>query len=131
VLFFAAAWALARGWSLLPLGIYAFFSGSAAILIGVRIIHLSLTLAPLMAGGSFILTGLGGVCAGVVLWKREVNALRILGGLVMLAAAFLWALTAYKAYWGHMNVKPPSGTATSWIGPSPAVDAAPQRSASS
>jgi len=119
VLFLGAAWALAQGWSLLPLGVYAFFSGLAAVLIGVRIIHLSLTLAPLMSGGGFILTGLGGVCAGVVLWRREVNALRVVGGLVMLAAASIWALTGGMAYWSHMKVAPASKTTTSWLQPPP------------
>ena len=120
VLFLGAAWALARGWNLLPLGIYAFFTGLAAILIGIRIVHLSLTLAPLMSGAGFILTGLGGVCAGAVLWRRDAEALRILGVLVMLAAASVWTLTGYMAYWSHMKVEAPAKTATSWIGPSPA-----------
>ena len=117
VLFLGATWTLARGWSLLPLGIYAFFSGLAAIVIGIRIIHLSLTLSPLMAGGGFILTGLGGVGAGVVLWQRDVKAFRILGALVMLAAAFIWAFTACMAYWTHMKVEPSSAAATSWVQP--------------
>jgi putative membrane protein len=119
VLFLGAAWALACGWSLLPLGIYAFFSGLAAILIGIRIIHLSLTLAPLMSGAGFILTGLGGVGAGAVLWRRDVNALRLLGALVLLAAASIWAFTGCMAYWSHMKVEAPAKTATSSIGPSP------------
>jgi putative membrane protein len=131
VLFLGTAWSLARGWSLLPLGVYAFFSGLAAGVIGIRIIHLSLTLAPLMSGGGFILTGLGGVCAGVVLWRRDVNALRLLGGLVMLAAASLWAYTGCMAYWAHMKVETPAKTATSWMGPSPTMNAASQRPASS
>ncbi len=131
VLFLGAAWALARGWSLLPLGIYAFFSGLAAIVIGIRFIGLSLTPMPLLPGTGFILTGLGGVCAGLVLWKRDVTALRLLGALVMLAAASLWAYTGCMAYWSHMKVKPASAAATSWTGPSPTVDAAPQQSASS
>ena len=46
VLFLGATWAIACGWNLLPLGIYAFFAGLAAIVIGVRFIHLSLTPMP-------------------------------------------------------------------------------------
>ena len=114
VLFLGAAWALARGWSLLPLGIYAFFAGGAAVVIGVRIIHLGLTPVPLVPGAGFILTGLGGVGAGLVLWKREVKALRLAGALVMLAAAAIWGFTAVMAYWGHMKVEPPSQNSTSW-----------------
>ena len=116
VLFLGAAWALTRGWSLLPLSIYAFFAGGAAIVIGVRFIDLSLTPMPLLPGAGFILTGLGGVGAGIVLWKHDAKALRLAGVLVMLAAAGIWAFTAVMAYWTHMKVER-SQTATSWLRP--------------
>jgi putative membrane protein len=119
VLFLGAAWALARGWSLLPLGIYAFSAGLAAIVLGTRFINLSLTPVPLLPGVGFILTGLGGVCAGAVLYQQDTKILRLTGGMVMLAAAVLWALTAGMAYWAHMKVTPPSPTVTSWLPPSP------------
>ena len=118
VLFLGAAWALARGWSLLPLGIYAFFAGGTAMVIGVRIIHLGLTPVPVVPGAGFILTGLGGVGAGLVLWKQEAKALRLAGVLVMLAAAAIWGFTAVMAYWTHMKVERPTPTATSWLQPS-------------
>jgi len=118
MLFLGATWALARRWSLLPLSIYAFFAGLTAILIGVRFIDLSLTPMPLLPGTGFILTGLGGVCAPVVLWKHDVKALRLAGALVMLAAACLWASTTCMAYWAHMKVTPSSPAAASWVQPS-------------
>jgi putative membrane protein len=117
VLLLGAAWALTRGWSLLPLSIYAFFAGCAAITLGIRFIHLSLTPMPLVPGVGFILTGLGGVGAGLVLWKQETKALRLAGGLLMLAAASLWSFTACLAYWGHMKVEPKSARPASWIQP--------------
>ncbi len=129
-LLLGAAWALANGWSLLPLGIYAFFAGAAAILLGIRVLDLGLTPMPLIPGAGFILTGLGGVGAGLVLWKKENKALRLAGGLVTLAAALLWAFTGYMAYWGHMKVEAPAKAATSWMGPSPAMNAAMERPAS-
>jgi len=119
VLFLGAAWALTRGWSLLPLSIYAFFAGWAAIVIGVRFIDLSLTPMPLLPGAGFILTGLGGVGAGVVLWRHDIRALRLAGVLVMLAAAAIWAFTTAMGYWTHMKVERPPQTATSWLQPSP------------
>lgn len=122
VLLLGAAWALLRGWSLLPLGIYAFFAGWAAIVIGIRIIDLGLTPVPLVPGAGFILTGLGGVGAGVVLWKHDAKALRLVGALVLLAAAAIWAFTAVMAYWAHMKVEPSSPTATSRRQPSAHVD---------
>jgi putative membrane protein len=108
VLFLGAAWALAKGWSLLPLSIYSFFAGSAAMLLGVRIIDLSLTKSPPLSGIGFILTGLGGVMAGLILWQHKVRLLRILGALVMLAAAAIWGLTGFWAYWMHLLVPPHS-----------------------
>jgi putative membrane protein len=105
VLFLGAAWALARGWSLTPLAIYAFVPGVAAIEIGVRIIHLSLTAAPLLSGTGFILTGLGGVFAALVVCEYRVKILRVIGGLVMSAAALVWVFTMAMGYWMHLLVK--------------------------
>lgn len=106
VLFLGTAWALAKGWNLLPLCIYAFLAGAAAVLLGVRIISLSLTKGPVLSGAGFILTGLGGLLAGFTLWQRRVKLFCKLGALVMLAAAAIWSLIGYLAYWEHM--KPPS-----------------------
>jgi len=112
VLFLGAAWAIARGWRLLPLGLYAFFPGVAAILIGVRMIHLGLTALPLMTGAGFIVTGMGGVFAAAAIWKQNMRMVRILGGLVMLGAAALWVPTAYMSYWVHMKVEQPASAQT-------------------
>jgi putative membrane protein len=102
ILFLGAAWALAAGWSLRPLGCYAFVPGLAAILLGFRIIHLSLTGAPLVSGIGFIQTGLGGVGAGLTLWRQDIKTLRVVGALVMLVAAAIWIVTAFMSYWLHM-----------------------------
>jgi putative membrane protein len=103
VLLLGAAWALAAGWRLLPLGYYALLPGLAAILLGVRIIHLSLTGAPILSGLGFILTGLGGVGAVVILRWPQVRGLRIAGILVVSAAAAIWVLMCLPAYWLHMK----------------------------
>ena len=105
VLFLGAAWALARGWSLIPLGIYAFVPGLAAIVLGVRFVHLSLTAAPLLAGAGFIVTGCGGIFAALVLAEHRVASLRIIGGIVMFVAALLWVPPTYMGYWMHMQVE--------------------------
>ncbi len=110
VLFLGAAWALAAGYDLKPLGIYALFPGVTAILVGVRIMQLSLTAAPTISGIGFILTGLGGVGAWLTLWKREIKALRYLGAAVLLAAAAIWLNTACLAYWHHMAPPEPKQT---------------------
>ncbi len=103
VLFLGASWSLAKDWNLLPLGIYAFFAGGAAALLGVRIIDQHLTLSPLLSGIGFILSGAAGIFAGLVLWYRKIKTLRIAGAIVLLIAAAIWLLTAYEAYWSHLK----------------------------
>jgi putative membrane protein len=103
-LFLAAAWSIAKGWELFPLGIYAFFAGIAAVIIGIRIINLGLTLTPVVSGVGFILTGSGGIFAEIVILGRRSRLLRTIGALVLLAAAVIWALTAYLEYWTHLHV---------------------------
>lgn len=104
VLFLGAAWALAKGWSLFPLTIYAFFGGLVSILMGIRFIDLSLTLAPVPSGMGFFMTGLGGVFAGVTVLLKKIGPIRYAGALVMLAAAAIWLWTGLMAYWMHMDV---------------------------
>ncbi len=103
LLWLATAWSLAKGWDLTPLGIYAFVAGAVAVLIGIRMIDLEMTHKPLLSGVGFILTGLGGMCApaGLVFVKHA--WLRRAGSLLMLAAAAIWALTGYMAYWMHLK----------------------------
>jgi putative membrane protein len=100
-LFLAAAWCLAKEWDLRPLGIYAFFAGWVGVLIGIRIIDLGLTQKPGLAGAGFILTGLGGVLAGVILTYRNI-ILRRIGSVVLTLAALIWAMTGYLGYWFHL-----------------------------
>ena len=106
-LFLGAAWALAAGYDLQPLGIYAAFPGVVAIVIGIRFLQLSLTPMPALPGIGFILTGLAGLGAWVTLWKRQVRMLRLLGAAVVLAATAIWTVTATMAYWMHMNPPKP------------------------
>ncbi|MEC4814161.1 MAG: DUF981 domain-containing protein [Scytonema sp. PMC 1069.18] len=102
ILFIGTAIALAQGWDLLTLAIYGFFAGLVAIVIGVRIINLSLTRSPLLSGIGFILTGLGGVFAAPTLYLNTNRTLRLVGAIVLVAAALVFAFTGYLAYWGHI-----------------------------
>ena len=104
LLWLSTSWALAKGWDLWPLGLYALLAGAAAILIGIRIINLDLTKTPILSGTGFILTGLGGIFAlptlslpGKIVWLRRI------GTLVMLGAAAIWMCTGYMAYWAHLK----------------------------
>jgi putative membrane protein len=103
ILFLGAAWSLAKGWKLFPLGIYAFFAGLVGVIIGIRIINLGLTLSPLLSGIGFILTGSGGIFAELVILNRHRKWLRIIAAVVLIATALFWAMNAYLAYWMHLQ----------------------------
>ena len=106
LLFLGAAWCLAKGWDLLPLGLYALLAGATAVLIGIRIIDLKMTNEPLLSGAGFILTGLCGVFSLPTLCFPEKKVwLRRIGTIVLLAAAGIWAFTGYLAYWIHLKPK--------------------------
>ena len=104
VVFLATGIALSQGWSLIPVAIYAFFAGLDAILIGTRILVLGLTKEPIMSAIGFILAGLGGVAsAPFFIWFRNNRTVRMLGILILLLTAALWAVTFYGALWGHLE----------------------------
>jgi putative membrane protein len=104
ILFVGTAIAIAQGWELITLGIYSFFAGLVAIVVGVRILNLGLTNQPLVSSIGFILTGIGGVCAlPTLLFFRENRAWRLVGAIVLVAAALIWAFTGYLAYWNHLE----------------------------
>ncbi|MBD1846765.1 DUF981 domain-containing protein [Cyanobacteria bacterium FACHB-63] len=103
ILFITTAFALAKGWELLTIAIYAFFAGITAIVIGIRIINLGLTQQPLLSGVGFVLTGLGGVFAAPTLYLKTNRAWRSLGAAVLVVAALIWAFTGYLAYWNHLE----------------------------
>lgn len=104
-LYLATAIAIAQGWDLLSLAVYAFFAGLTSVVVGARIINLGQTQQPLVAGLGFILTGLGGVLAAPTLvYLRSNKSWRIFGAIVLLAAALVWAFVGFLAYWGHLDV---------------------------
>jgi len=104
VVFMGAALAIARGWSLASVTVFAFFAGAAAIVLGFRIIELRMTQVPMLAGVGFILSGLAGVFAApTLLYLRANRPYRALAALVLLAPAAIWAFIGYHAYWHHME----------------------------
>jgi putative membrane protein len=105
MLFLGTSWALARGWELMPLAIYALFAGAVAVVLGVRIIELNLTQYAILSGVGFILSGAAGVCAPLVVWQSEQKGLRIISSLLLFAVSAIWALTAALAYWDHIAKK--------------------------
>ncbi len=102
--FLATAVALAFGWDLIPVSVYAFFAGVDAVVVGIRILSLGLTKQPLISGVGFIAAGLGGVLAFPFLrWLRGNRMIRNLAAIVLFLTAILWAVTFYTSLWGHMQ----------------------------
>jgi putative membrane protein len=103
VLLLAAGIAIIMQWELLTLTIYAVFAGLAAIIIGFRYINMGFSKSPLVSGGAFILAGLTGILTLPAYLLKTNKAVRIIVALVALAAAVLWAITGYGAYWQHLE----------------------------
>lgn len=104
VVFLATAIALWQGWNLLPVAIYAFFAGVDAVIVGARIWSLQMTKEPLMSAIGFMLAGLGGVfSAPFFLWFKNNRTARMLGVLLLVVTAVLWAVTFYGSLWGHLE----------------------------
>lgn len=102
LLLLGASWALAKGWKLLPLSIYAFVAGLTAVVLGIRISDLGLTSNPALSALGFVLTGSGGVFAGLVLRFKYNSVLRRIGSIVLLSAAAIWLYTGVTGYWAHL-----------------------------
>lgn len=104
MVFLGAAVSLALGWDLLPVAVYASFTGLQAVLVGIRIISLGLTREPLASGAGFLLVGIGGMAAApAVAFLKKSKITRYLGTAVLAAAAFFWVLAFFQAMWGHLD----------------------------
>ncbi|MCJ7729520.1 MAG: DUF981 domain-containing protein [Sedimentisphaerales bacterium] len=57
----------------------------------MRIIDLRLTNEPILSGIGFVLSGAAGIFAPLVVWQNEQKGLRVVGALVLFAAAAIWA----------------------------------------
>ena len=103
IAFLGATWALGKGQGLLMPSLYSLFGAVVAIVIGARLISLGMTKEPAMAGTAYILTGVGGALVPVAAYLRENRTVRLIVVLVLVAAAALWAVTAFPTYWSHLH----------------------------
>ncbi len=101
--FFVAGLAIALGWDLITVGIYSFFAGIAAVIVGVRILNLNLTTQPLLSSTGFVLTGISAILTLPALYFKEARALRVVLAVLLLVCAVIWAFTGYGAYWQHFD----------------------------
>jgi len=102
IIFLGAALALAKGWKLLTVGIYACFAGLAAAIVGLRIIVLGMTQQPLVSGTGMILAGVGGALFPLARHFKANRSVRVIVALILVGAAAIFAVTGYLAYWGHL-----------------------------
>jgi putative membrane protein len=102
ILFLTTCLAIALSWDLITVAVYGFFAGIAAVVVGLRMINLGLTRQPLLSGIGFILAGLGGILAAPTLYLKANRTWRTVGAIVLVAAALIFAIIGYMAYWGHL-----------------------------
>ena len=102
ILFVGTSLTLAMGWELLTLGIYGFFAGLVSLVIGLRFINLGLTPIAVPAGIGFILVGLGGIFSALTLSPKAPRFLRVIGSIVLIVAALIFAFIGLSAYWAHL-----------------------------
>jgi len=100
---FMAGLAVAFGWDLLTIGIYALFGGVASVLLGARILNLGLTSEPLVAAAGFIVTGATAIVTMPALALPKLKWLRLLVALLALVSALIWIVVGFPAYWSHID----------------------------
>ena len=103
VIYLGIALSLAKEWNLAPIAIYGILAGLAAVVLGVRIMDLKMTMQPQLSGVGFMVSGVGGILAVLAFCAPAKKALRSTGAVVLLVAALIWAMTAFPAYWMHME----------------------------
>ncbi|HEY9594872.1 MAG TPA: DUF981 domain-containing protein [Spirochaetia bacterium] len=102
-IFLVAGISLAFGWDLITLGIYSFFGGLAALVIGVRILATGLTSEPALAAIGFFLSGISAILTLPALYFQKAKWLRIVLAVILVLAAIIWGFTGYAAYWQHFD----------------------------
>ncbi len=88
------------------LALYALIAGALVIVIGARFIDLGMSKQPTLAGVGFILSGVVSILAagGLAIERARHNRFfRVALALLALAAGVIWAVTAFDAYWGHLQ----------------------------
>lgn len=103
VLLLGVAFCIWFAMDMIAIAVYATFVGIASLIIGAQVITMGMTKSPLLSGVGFIWMGIVGICAIPMLSVRRSQAFRMFGAVGLIVAAFLWAITGYSAYWGHVK----------------------------
>ena len=63
-----------------------------------------MTKEPLLSAIGFVLAGLGGLgAAPFFMWFKENRTVRMVGVLLLVVTALIWAFTFYGSLWAHMD----------------------------
>lgn len=103
VAYLGAAVTLAFEWEPLFPALYGFFGGLIALVVGVRLIDLGMTSAPLLSGTGYIAAGLGGCLTLPAINWRDRRWLAVLAAVLLGIAAVIFLFTGYGAYWAHLT----------------------------
>jgi putative membrane protein len=88
---------------LITVGIFSLFTGAVAVLLGVRILDMNLTRAPLVAAAGYVLTGATAILTLPAIALPKLKWLRWLTALAAIGSAIIWAITGFTSYWAHMD----------------------------
>ncbi len=100
---FGTGLAIVLDWDLFSLGIFGFFAGIVAVVVGVRIMDLGMTRGPVLSGLGFIFTGAAGLLYLPAWLTRKSPAVRMIAALFALVALVIWAITGYGSFWSHVE----------------------------
>jgi len=102
------AWAVNRNLDLMPISVYAFFTGIASIFVGTSFIVLKVSQEPVLTGLGLIASGAAGVLSlpMAYLYPRSPGlsrAIQLIIALILLVMAGVWAYTGFTGYADHMD----------------------------
>jgi len=112
--FLAAAYALAKGWDLTPVTIFAVAAGAYAVILAFAILNYGITRHPTETFLGYLGAGLTGILSPLV-WKlRNNKVIRVLAIILLVLTLVAWFMTMYGSLTGHSN---PQGSFGKWVPP--------------
>ncbi|SHH33663.1 DUF981 family protein [Thermosipho atlanticus] len=113
--FLAAAYALAKGWDLMPVTIFALTAGAYAVILSGVILGYGITRNPTETFLAYLGAGLTGILSPIV-WKfRNNKVVKTLAIILLILTLLAWFITMYGSLTGHTN---PEGSFGKWLPPS-------------
>ncbi|QTA37567.1 DUF981 family protein [Thermosipho ferrireducens] len=110
--FLAAAFALAKGWDLTPVTIFALVAGIYAVILSGAILKYDITRNPVETFLGYLGTGLTGILSPIV-WKlRDNKIIKVLAIILLVLTLLAWFITMAGSLIGHTD---PQGSFGKWV----------------